>query len=325
LSPKSKKDNKNLKDKEDNYMKITIVGAGNVGATAAQILVDKALCNEVVLLDIIEGVPQGKALDIYQSAAIQISDTKIYGANSYEPSANSDIVVVTAGSPRKPGMSRDDLLAINSDIVKNATKEIVKYSPRSIIIVVSNPLDVMTYVTFVNSHFPRNRVIGMSGVLDTARFKAFICMELNVSIENINALVLGGHGDSMVPLVRYATVSGIPLTDLLPKERVEALIERTRNGGAEIVKLLKTGSAYYAPAASIVQMIDSIVNNRHRIMTCCVYLQGEYGHHDVCLGVPIKMGSNGMEEIVPINLTKDEKAAFDKSAEDVKATISKLK
>jgi malate dehydrogenase len=322
LSPKSKKDNKN---QEDNYMKITIVGAGNVGATAAQILVDKALCNEVVLLDIIEGVPQGKALDIYQSAAIQISDTKIYGANSYEPSANSDIVVVTAGSPRKPGMSRDDLLAINSDIVKNATKEIVKYSPRSIIIVVSNPLDVMTYVTFVNSHFPRNRVIGMSGVLDTARFKAFICMELNVSIENINALVLGGHGDSMVPLVRYATVSCIPLTDLLPKERVEALIERTRNGGAEIVKLLKTGSAYYAPAASIVQMIDSIVNNRHRIMTCCVYLQGEYGHHDVCLGVPIKMGSNGMEEIVPINLTKDEKAAFDKSAEDVKATISKLK
>jgi len=306
-------------------MKITIVGAGNVGATAAQILVDKALCNDVVLLDIIEGVPQGKALDIYQSAAIQVSDTKIYGANSYEPSANSDIVVITAGSPRKPGMSRDDLLAINADIVKNATKEVIKYSPRSIVIVVSNPLDVMTYVSFVNSHFPRNRVIGMSGVLDTARFKAFICMELNVSIENINALVLGGHGDSMVPLVRYATVSGIPLTDLLPKERVEALIDRTRNGGAEIVKLLKTGSAYYAPAASIVQMIDSIVNNRHRIMTCCVYLQGEYGHHDVCLGVPIKMGANGMEEIVPINLTKEEKAAFDKSAEDVKATIAKLK
>ena len=305
-------------------MKITIVGAGNVGATAAQILVDKALCNEVVLLDIIEGVPQGKALDIYQSAAIQISDTKIYGANSYEPSANSDIVVVTAGSPRKPGMSRDDLLAINADIVKNATKEVIKYSPRSIIIVVSNPLDVMTYVTFVNSHFPRNRVIGMSGVLDTARFKAFICMELNVSIENINALVLGGHGDSMVPLVRYATVSGIPLSDLLPKERVEALIDRTRNGGAEI-KLLKTGRAYYAPAASIVQMVDSIVNNRHRIMTCCVYLQGEYGHHDVCLGVPIKMGSNGMEEIVPINLTKEEKAALDKSAEAVKQTIAKLK
>jgi malate dehydrogenase len=307
-------------------MKITIVGAGNVGATAAQILVDKALCNDVFLVDIVEGVPQGKALDIYQSAAIQTSDTKIYGANSYEPSANSDIVVITAGSPSKPGMSRDDLLAINGDIVKNATKEIVKYSPRSIIIVVSNPLDVMTYVSFVNSHFPRNRVIGMSGVLDTARFKAFICMELNVSIENINALVLGGHGDSMVPLVRYSTVAGIPLvTDLLPKERVDALIERTRNGGAEIVKLLKSGSAYYAPAASIVQMIDSIVNNRHRIMSCCVYLQGEYGHHDVCLGVPIKLGENGMEEIVPINLTKEEKEAFDKSAEDVKSQIAKLK
>jgi malate dehydrogenase len=222
-------------------------------------------------------------------------------------------------------MSRDDLLVINGDIVGNATKEIVKYSPRSIIIVVSNPLDVMTYVSFVNSHFPRNRVIGMSGVLDTARFKAFICMELNVSIENINALVLGGHGDSMVPLVRYSTVAGIPLTDLLPKERVDALIDRTRNGGAEIVKLLKSGSAYYAPAASIVQMIDSIVNNRHRIMSCCVYLQGEYGHHDVCLGVPIKIGVNGMEEIIPINLTKEEKTAFDKSAEDVKSQIAKLK
>jgi malate dehydrogenase len=325
LSLPNKKDKNDLKNKTIKSMKITIVGAGNVGATAAQILVDKALCNDVVLLDIVEGVPQGKALDIYQSAAIQTSDTKIYGANSYEPSANSDIVVITAGSPRKPGMSRDDLLTINGDIVRNATKEIIKYSPRSIIIVVSNPLDVMTYVTFVNSHFPRNRVIGMSGVLDTARFKAFICMELNVSIENINALVLGGHGDSMVPLVRYSTVSGIPLTDLLPKERVDALIDRTRNGGAEIVKLLGTGSAYYAPAASIVQMIDSIVNNRHRIMSCCVYLQGEFGHHDVCLGVPIKVGSNGMEEIVPINLTKDEKAAFDKSAEDVKAQIAKLK
>jgi malate dehydrogenase len=306
-------------------MKITIVGAGNVGATAAQILVDRALANDVVLLDVVEGMPQGKALDIYQSAAIQYSDTKIYGTNSYEPTANSEIVVITAGVARKPGMSRDDLLAINADIVKNGTKEIIKYSPRSIIIVVSNPLDVMTYVCFVNSHFPRNRVIGMSGVLDTARFKAFICMELNVSIENINALVLGGHGDSMVPLVRYSTVSGIPLTDLLPRERIESLIERTRTGGAEIVKLLKSGSAYYAPAASIVQMIDAIVNNRHRIMSCCVYLQGEYGHHDVCLGVPVKIGEHGMEEIVPINLTKEEKDAFDKSAADVKEQIAKLK
>lgn len=305
-------------------MKITIVGAGNVGATAAQIIVDRALANDVVLLDVVEGVPQGKALDIYQSAAIQTSDTKIYGTNTYEPTANSDIAVLTAGSPRKPGMSRDDLIAINADIIINATKEIVKYSPNCIIIVVSNPLDAMTYASFVNSHFPRNRVIGMSGVLDTARFKTFICMELNVSIENINALVLGGHGDSMVPLVRYTTVAGVPLTDLLPKSRVDALIERTRHGGAEIVKHLKTGSAYYAPAASIVQMIDSIVNNRHRIMACCVYLQGEYGHSDICLGVPIKIGAQGMEEIVPIKLTEDEKAAFDKSAEDVRSMIQKL-
>lgn len=305
-------------------MKITIVGAGNVGATAAQIIVDRALANDVVLLDVIEGIPQGKALDIYQSAAIQTSDTKIYGTNTYEPTANSDIAVLTAGSPRKPGMSRDDLIAINADIIINATKEIVKYSPNCIIIVVSNPLDAMTYASFVNSHFPRNRVIGMSGVLDTARFKTFICMELNVSIENINALVLGGHGDSMVPLVRYTTVSGVPITDLLPKSRVDALIERTRHGGAEIVKHLKTGSAYYAPAASIVQMIDSIVNNRHRIMACCVYLQGEYGHSDICLGVPVKIGAQGMEEIVPIKMTEDERTAFDKSAEDVRSMIKKL-
>lgn len=305
-------------------MKITIVGAGNVGATAAQIIVDRALANDVVLLDVVEGVPQGKALDIYQSAAIQTSDTKIYGSNTYEPTANSDIAVLTAGSPRKPGMSRDDLIAINADIIVNATKEIVKYSPNCIIIVVSNPLDAMTYAAFVNSHFPRNRVIGMSGVLDTARFKTFICMELNVSIENINALVLGGHGDSMVPLVRYTTVSGVPITDLLPKSRVDALIERTRHGGAEIVKHLKTGSAYYAPAASIVQMIDSIVNNRHRIMACCVYLQGEYGHSDICLGVPVKIGAQGMEEIVPIKLTQEEREAFDKSAEDVRSMIKKI-
>jgi malate dehydrogenase len=302
-------------------MKITIVGAGNVGATAAQIIVDKALANDVVLLDIVEGTPQGKALDIYQSSAVQYSDTKMHGTNTYELTGNSDIAVITAGLPRKPGMSRDDLLHINSEIVATATKEIVKYSPNSIIIVVSNPLDAMTYVSFVNSHFPRNRVMGMSGVLDTARFKAFICMELNVSIENINAIVLGGHGDSMVPLVRYTTVAGIPISDLLPKNRIDALIERTRNGGAEIVKHLKTGSAYYAPAASIVQMIDAIVNNRHKIIPCCVYLQGEFGHSDICLGVPVKIGASGMEEIVPIKLSDEEKTAFDKSADDVKSML----
>lgn len=305
-------------------MKITIVGAGNVGSTAAQIIVDRALANDVVLLDVVEGIPQGKALDIYQSAAIQYSDTKIWGTNTYELTANSDIAVITAGLPRKPGMSREDLITTNAEIVINATKEIVKYSPNCIIIVVTNPLDAMTYASFIHSHFPRNRVMGMSGVLDTARFKSFICMELNVSIENINAIVLGGHGDSMVPLVRYTTVSGIPLTDLLPKNRIEALIERTRHGGAEIVKHLKTGSAYYAPAASVVQMIDAIVNNRHRIMASCVYLQGEYGHSDICLGVPVKIGALGMEEIVPIKLTPEEREAFDKSAADVREMIKRI-
>jgi malate dehydrogenase len=305
-------------------MKITIVGAGNVGATAARMVVDRALANDVILIDIVEGVPQGKSLDIYQSAAIQYSDTKIYGTNTYEITSNSDIAVITAGIPRKPGMSRDDLISVNAEIVINSTKEIVKYSPNCIIIVVTNPLDAMTYASFVNSHFPRNRVIGMSGVLDTARLKAFICMELNVSIENINAIVLGGHGDSMVPLIRYSTVAGIPITDLLPKHRIDALMERTRNGGAEIVKLLGNGSAYFAPAASITQMVDAIVNNRHRIMSCCVYLQGEFGHSDICLGVPIKIGIQGMEEIIPIKLTPEEQKAFDKSADDVRSMIQKL-
>jgi malate dehydrogenase len=299
-------------------MKITVVGAGNVGATAARMVVDRALANDVILIDIVEGVPQGKSLDIYQSAAIQYSDTKIYGTNTYEITSNSDIAVITAGIPRKPGMSRDDLISVNAEIVINSTKEIVKYSPNCIIIVVTNPLDAMTYASFVNSHFPRNRVIGMSGVLDTARLKAFICMELNVSIENINAIVLGGHGDSMVPLIRYSTVAGIP------KHRIDALMERTRNGGAEIVKLLGNGSAYFAPAASITQMVDAIVNNRHRIMSCCVYLQGEFGHSDICLGVPIKIGIQGMEEIIPIKLTPEEQKAFDKSADDVRSMIQKL-
>ena len=222
-------------------------------------------------------------------------------------------------------MTRDDLMATNAEIVKNATMNCVKYSPNAIIIVVSNPLDVMTYVSFVSSHFPRNKVIGMSGVLDTARFKSFIKMELNVSIENINTLVLGGHGDSMVPLGRYTTIAGVPLSDILPKNRIDAMIDRTKNGGAEIVKHLKSGSAYYAPAASVVQMIDAIVNNRSRIMACCVYLQGEYGYSDICLGVPVKLGARGMEEIVPIKLSDEEAEAFDKSAKDVQQQIAKLK
>ncbi len=305
-------------------MKISIVGAGNVGATIAQIIVDKALANEVVLLDVVEGIPQGKALDISQSAAIQYSDTKIVGTNTYEPTANSEIVVITAGLPRKPGMSRDDLMVTNAKIVKEATENAVKFSPNAIIIIVSNPLDIMTYVAFVNSHLPRNKVIGMSGVLDTARFKAFICSELNVSIENINTIVLGGHGDSMVPLIRYTSVGGIPISDLIPKERLEALVDRTKNGGAEIVKHLKTGSAYYAPAASVVQMIDAIVNNRNRMMACCVYLNGEFGHNDICLGVPVKIGERGIVEIMNLQLTAEEKKAFDKSAIDVKAMLKTL-
>lgn len=306
-------------------MKISIIGAGNVGATAAQIIVDKALANEVVLIDVVEGIPQGKAMDIQQSAAIQYSDTKIIGTNTYDSSANSDIIVITAGIARKPGMSRDDLLTTNASIVKSATEQAVKFSPNAIIIVVSNPLDVMTYVAFVTSHLPRHKVLGMSGVLDTARFKSFLCLELNVSIENISTLVLGGHGDSMVPLEKHTTIAGIPISELLPKNRIDAIIERTRNGGAEIVKHLKTGSAYYAPAASVVQMIDAIVNNRNRIMASCVYLQGEYGFNDICLGVPVKIGARGVEEIELIKLSKEESDAFAKSAKDVKEQISLLK
>ncbi len=306
-------------------MKISIIGAGNVGATAAQIIVDKSLANEVVLIDVVEGIPQGKALDIQQSAAIQYSDTKIIGTNTYESSSNSDIIVITAGIPRKPGMSRDDLVSTNANIVKAATEQAMKFSPNAIIIVVSNPLDVMTYVAFVTSHLPRHKVLGMSGVLDTARFKTFICAELNVSIENVSTLVLGGHGDSMVPLEKHTTIAGIPISELLPKNRIDAIIERTRNGGAEIVKHLKTGSAYYAPAASVVQMIDAIVNNRNRIMASCVYLNGEYGYNNICLGVPVKIGSRGIEEIELIKLNDEEAAAFEKSAHDVKEQISKLK
>jgi malate dehydrogenase len=306
-------------------MKISIIGAGNVGATAAQIIVDKSLANEVVLIDVVEGIPQGKALDIQQSAAIQYSDTKIIGTNTYESSSNSDIIVITAGIPRKPGMSRDDLVSTNANIVKAATEQAMKFSPNAIIIVVSNPLDVMTYVAFVTSHLPRHKVLGMSGVLDTARFKTFICAELNVSIENVSTLVLGGHGDSMVPLEKHTTIAGIPISELLPKNRIDAIIERTRNGGAEIVKYLKTGSAYYAPAASVVQMIDAIVNNRNRIMACCVYLTGEYGYNNICLGVPVKIGSRGIEEIELIKLNDEEAASFEKSAHDVKEQITKLK
>ncbi len=304
-------------------MKITVVGAGNVGATAALHIAEKELTHELVLVDVVEGLPQGKGLDMFESSPIEGLDSRIVGTNRYDETADSDIVLITAGIARKPGMSREDLQKTNQEIVKNVTGQVVAKSPRSILIVVSNPLDVMTYVALKVSGFERHRVIGMAGVLDTARFRSFIAMELNVSVEDVYAFVLGGHGDSMVPLVRYTTVAGIPLTELLPKERIEKLVQRTRDGGIEIVNYLKTGSAYYAPAAAAVQMIESIVKDKKRILPSAVFLQGEYDLSDVVLGVPIKIGKKGMEEIVQIKLTEEEQTALKKSAAGVKNNIAK--
>jgi malate dehydrogenase len=304
--------------------KVTVVGAGNVGATAAQRLAEKELC-DVVLVDIIEGVPQGKALDLTEAAPIEKHDAHLTGTNSYEPTENSDIVIITAGIPRKPGMSRDDLISTNAGIVKNVVKEIAQRSPQSILIIVSNPLDVMCHVAFDSSGFPKHRVIGMAGVLDSARFRAFISMELNVSVENTHAFVLGGHGDTMVPLPRYSTVSGIPITELMSQERIDALVKRTANGGAEIVSLLKTGSAYYAPASAAVEMAESILKDKKKILPCATYLQGEYGIHDLFIGVPVKLGSSGIEQIIEIKLTNDEQDALNKSAAAVKELVENLK
>ncbi len=305
-------------------MKITVIGAGHVGATAAQRIAEKELANEVILVDVIEGLPQGKGLDMYESAPVEGFDSKVIGTNSYNETANSDIILITAGIARKPGMSRDDLQKTNADIVKSCTAESVAKSPQAIIIVVSNPLDVMTYVAMKVSGFERHRVIGMAGVLDSARFRTFIAMEMNVSVEDVSAFVLGGHGDSMVPLPRYSTISGIPLPDLMDQATIDRLVKRTRDGGIEIVNYLKTGSAYYAPSSSAVQMIESIVKNKKRILPCSVWLKGEYGVTDVFAGVPVKLGKNGMEEIIQIKLTADEQAALNKSAADVKASIAKL-
>ncbi|MBW1650800.1 MAG: malate dehydrogenase [Deltaproteobacteria bacterium] len=304
--------------------KVTVIGAGNVGATAAQRLCEKELA-DVVLIDIIEGVPQGKALDLTQAASIEKHDAKITGANGYEASKDSDIVIITAGIPRKPGMSRDDLISTNAKIVKNVVENVVKYSPNSILIIVSNPLDAMCHVAFDASGFPKNRVIGMAGVLDSARFRAFIAMELNVSIENTHAFVLGGHGDTMVPLPRYSTVAGIPITELMSKETIEAMVKRTANGGAEIVGLLKTGSAYYAPASAAVEMAESILKDKKKILPCAAYLKGEYGINDLFIGVPVKLGSNGIEEVIEIKLTNDENKALMKSADAVNELKSFLK
>ncbi len=306
-------------------MKITVIGAGNVGATTAQRIVDKQLANEVVLVDVIEGVPQGKALDIAEATPVEKTDVKVVGSNGYEATAGSDIIVITAGIARKPGMSRDDLMTTNSGIVKSCTAASVAASPDALIIVVSNPLDVMAYVSLNVSGFDRRRVIGMAGVLDSARFRSFIAMELKVSVEDVNAFVLGGHGDSMVPLPRYSTVAGIPITELLKKDAIDRLVQRTRNGGIEIVNYLKTGSAYYAPSSSTVVMVESIVRNKMRILPCAVYLKGEYGLTDTVAGVPVKLGRKGVEEIVQITLTPEEQAALQKSANDVKQSIANLK
>jgi malate dehydrogenase len=303
--------------------KVTVVGAGNVGATVAQGIALKELA-DVVLVDIVEGVPQGKSLDMMETAPVEKYDSILRGTNNYDGTEDSDVVVITAGLPRKPGMSRDDLLWKNEEIVAGVTSEIVKRSPNSILIVVSNPLDAMCEVARRVSKFPRERVIGMAGVLDSARMRAFIAMELNVSVENTHAFVLGGHGDTMVPLPRYSTVAGIPITELIAKDRIDAIVDRTRNGGAEIVNLLKT-SAWYAPGASSVEMVEAILKDKRKILPCAAFLQGEYGFNDLYVGVPVKLGRNGIEQIVEITLTQEEAAALQNSANAVKELFEKLK
>jgi len=306
-------------------MKITVIGAGNVGATTAQRIADKELAEQVVLVDVVEGVPQGKGLDMWEAAPVEGTDTMMIGTNGYDETAGSDIVVITAGLARKPGMSRDDLLMKNAEIVGSCAEQAVAKSPNAIFILVSNPLDVMTYVTMKKTGLKRERVIGMAGVLDFARFRSFIAMELNVSVEDVTAFVLGGHGDSMVPLPRFSTVAGIPLPELIPAARLEEIVTRTRNGGIEIVNFLKTGSAYYAPSSSAVQMVESIVKNKRRILPCAVWLDGEYGLKNTVAGVPVKLGRNGVEQIIEIKLMPDEAAALKRSADDVSENIAKLK
>ena len=304
--------------------KVTVVGAGNVGANCALRIANKELA-DVVLVDIMEGVPQGKGLDLLESGPVEGYDVMVTGANDYEPTANSDIVVITAGFPRKPGMSRDDLLMANYEIVKDATEHAVKYSPNAILILVTNPLDAMCWVAQQVSQFSKNRVIGMAGVLDTARYRTFVAMELGVSVESISALVLGGHGDTMVPLPRLTTIGGIPLPELLAQDRIDAIVDRTRNGGAEIVKYLKTGSAYYAPSAATVEMVESILKDKKKVLPCAVCLEGEYGLDGLFVGVPVKLGVNGVEKVYELTLNETEKAQLDKSAAAVRELIEVLK
>ena len=300
--------------------KVTVVGAGNVGATAAQ-LIHRLGYADVILVDIVEDMPMGKALDMQESAPLIGSDAKIIGSNSYEDTEDSDLVIITAGIARKPCMSRDDLLLTNMKIIGSVTREVVKFSPHCLIMVVSNPLDAMCQHAFEVSGLPKHRVFGMAGVLDTARFRTFISEELNVSVEDVHAYVLGGHGDDMVPLVRYTTVGGIPITELLDQETIDKLVQRARQGGAEIVSLLKTGSAYYAPAASITQMAEAILLDKKRILPCCTYLEGQYGINNLCMGVPVKLGANGIESVIEITLTDEEKSAMKRSAASVQELV----
>mgnify|MGYP006273203699 CR=1 FL=1 len=304
--------------------KVTVVGAGNVGATTAQRLAEKELC-DVVLVDIAEGLPQGKALDLREAAPIEKHDATVEGSNGYEATAGSDIVIITAGIPRKPGMSRDDLLKTNTEIMKTVAAEAAKQSPDSIFIIVSNPLDAMCQVAMEASGFPKQRVLGMAGVLDSARFRTFIAMELNVSVENTHAFVLGGHGDTMVPLPRFSTVAGIPITELLSGERIEALVDRTRKGGGEIVGLLKSGSAFYAPASAAAEMAEAILKDKKKILPCAAYLEGEYGISDIFMGVPVKLGRKGAEEVIQIKLTDQERTDLNGSAEAVKQLVADVR
>ncbi len=302
---------------------VTVIGAGNVGATTAQRIIEQGLA-DVWLVDIVEGLPQGKALDLAQAAPVAGHDMVVQGTNDYADTAGSDVIVVTSGLARQPGMSRDDLMVKNAGIVRSVVEQSVSYSPEAIVIVVTNPLDAMCHVALEASGLPSDRVIGMAGVLDSSRFRTFIAMELGVSVVNTYAFVLGGHGDTMVPLPRYSTVGGVPITELMTPDRIEALVERTRNGGAEVVSLLKTGSAYYAPASSTAAMVDAIVNNRHMVLPCAAYLEGQYGHDGLYVGVPTRLGSSGVEGIVEIGLTPEEQAMFDHSAASVQGLVEKL-
>lgn len=305
--------------------KITIVGAGNVGATTAHWLAEREL-GDIVLVDIpqTEGMPKGKALDLMQAGPIVGYNTRLIGTTDYEPTANSDIVVITAGVPRKPGMSREDLVNVNANIIRDVISKAVPLSPNAIYIVVTNPLDTMTYLAYKLSGLPRERVIGQAGILDSARMRTFIAMELDVAVENVQAMVLGGHGDEMVPMVRFTTVAGIPISMLLPKEKIDAIVDRTRKGGGEIVSLLKTGSAYYAPGAAVAQMVEAILKDQKLIVPCSVYLQGEYGLHDICFGVPVKLGRKGVEQIIELPLNDEERAMLERSVQLIRSTMAAL-